>query len=102
MLYEAEDVLAAFEIKNHGTFGKGSSSCDEIRLRFQKIQAACPKIWCVYITLSERETFKNKITTENLGFDAYTLFWDPKGKEPQYRPTGHWMQFINELNRQIS
>jgi hypothetical protein len=101
ILYKGEDVLAAIEVKNHGVFGKGSSSCDGLRQSFHEIQRAYPKIWCAYVTLSERESYTNKITTENLGFPAFTLFWDPTGKRPHYEPTGHWVLFVSELKKLI-
>lgn len=99
ILYKGEDVLAAIEVKNHGVFGKGSSSCEGLRRSFREIQSVCPRIWCAYVTLSERESLKNKITTENLSFPAYTLFWDPTRKTPRYEPTGHWTLFVDELKR---
>jgi hypothetical protein len=99
VLYKGDDALAAIEVKNHGVFGKGSSSCERLRQSFQEIQSKYPKIWCAYVTLSERESYKNKITTENLGFPAYTLFWDPTGKRHHYESTGHWMLFVNELKK---
>ncbi len=100
-LYGPEDVLAAIEVKYHGVFGKGWSSRDSIRACFERIERGCPGVWCAYVTLTERKSWKNRPTKNNLGYDVYTLFWDPTAKKPQYEPTGDWIKLVEELSKRL-
>ena len=96
--YEADDVLAAIEVKSSGTFNKTTG--ENLRSCFNQIRGRSPSIWCAYVTLMERENFIHKITSDNLGFPAYTLFWHTESKRnPQYAATGDWTGLITELQK---
>ncbi|MBI4187299.1 MAG: hypothetical protein HY530_07355 [Chloroflexi bacterium] len=73
LLYEPEDVLAALEVKELGSWGE--QTLNQIRRNFELIHQIKSDIYCTYVTLTERKPFKWAITTENLGLPAYTLFW---------------------------
>lgn len=45
--------------------------------------------------MAGRKGYKGAVTTENLGFPAYTRFWhDGRGT---YTPTGDWQRLIDDL-----
>ena len=98
LIYEPEDVLAAFEIKTIGCFGK--KSIDSVRNCFHRIQSANPKIYCAYISLSERAGYKWAARPENVGADTFTLFWhDGKSLDRIYTPSGDWTRLIRKLKK---
>jgi hypothetical protein len=96
IFYEPSDVLAAFEIKNRGSFG--ARSVESVRRSFKAIQSANTKIVCMYVTLAERRNYKWAVTSQMLGFEAFTLFWH-KGSERKltYESSGDWERLLCEL-----
>jgi len=98
LVYEAEDVLAVLEIKNHGSFGEGTIS--RIRQGFQRIHKLNKKIYCAYVTLMERKGYKWAITESNLGFPGYTLFWH-SGAGANYRAesSGDWERLVDDISK---
>jgi hypothetical protein len=89
IIYEPSDVVCALEIKNHGAFGEKTTI--DIKKSFGEVKSKNPDILCCYITLLERETYKNKVTPEKLGYPAYTMFYY-KGKNRW--ATGDWEKFL--------
>ena len=94
-LYDPRDVLVAIEIKYTGSFGE--SGITRLKASFQKIANANAKIRCCYLTLMERQTYKWRVTTENLGYSAFTLFWHTGSKNVEYEETADWQQFLDWL-----
>ncbi|HLI62333.1 MAG TPA: hypothetical protein VKV05_02955 [Terriglobales bacterium] len=96
--YEADDVLAALEVKSYGAFGQGAA--ERIRACFKEILRSNPSIWCAYVTLTERKNYKYAVNCSNLEFPAFTLFWH-SGPEvnPQFSSTGQWAHLISELKK---
>lgn len=101
ILYEPLDVLVVFEIKNRSLFEK--ADVDRIRDKFQKIICINDKIKSAYVTLIEWEDyFKKVVTSENLGFPVYTLFWD-KGSGKNYKrdSTSDWKKLLGDIKRWV-
>jgi hypothetical protein len=73
LLYRAADVLVVFEVKNSGSFG--ARTIEKTGRDFCLVCARNPEIKCAYVTISERSTYKWKVTEENLKYPVYTLFW---------------------------
>ena len=79
IIYDPADVAVVLEVKFHGAFTK--TTAEELRSRFSKIRAQHGHIQCAYITVGERLSYKHRITTDSLGFKAFTLYWrDNEGK----------------------
>ena len=98
ILYDAADVLAVLEIKSRGSFGE--SSIKEIRGNFNLIKSTNNNIACLYMTLSERKTYKWKVTPENIHSPAYTLFWNTGTEDKlKFEQTGDWTKFITDIKR---
>jgi hypothetical protein len=97
ILYEPSEALAAFEVKSRGSFG--ARSIESIRRSFTAIQAANSKIACMYVTLAERKNYKWRVTSQNLGFPAFTLFWHGGGSERNLKceSSGDWQGLLREL-----
>lgn len=95
LLYEPEDVLIVFEIKNAGSFG--DETIKRIRHNYLKIKKCNPNISCFYVTIHERDNFKWKITEENTGFFAYSLFWYSSSGKNKI-PSGEWNKLIDKIN----
>ena len=99
ILFNKEDSMVALEIKSRGTFGE--ASIKSIARNFNAIREASRGTRCIYLTISDRESYKYKATKENIGASVYTLFWHSGPEENlKFMPTGDWERFIQEL-RQI-
>ncbi len=96
LLYRAQDVAVALEIKNRGCYGE--MALEKTRRNFEEIRAHGPHIRCLYVTLTEREGYKWAATEENLGVPVYTLFWRAgSSKEPRFKSTGDWETLLADL-----
>ena len=96
ILYDNKDVLAAIEIKSRGSFSK--STMEVIRKNFDLIKRSNKKIRCLYVALSERKTYKWKVTEENINSPAYTLFWHSGSEENMhFESTGDWTRLVNDI-----
>ena len=98
ILYKPDDVIAVLEIKASGLFDNNSK--ERIEKCFEEVRKTNPKIYCGYVTLSERQSFHEKNFGENEW--AYPLFWwhPLKGKEP-YKATGAWQELLSKLHTSI-
>jgi len=100
LLYQPNDVLVAFEIKNAGSFGQ--LTIENTKQCFSLIKASNPKILCAYVTIAERRSYKWAVHEENLGSPAYTLFWHSgSGLKLRHEPSGDWQRLINDLRKLI-
>ncbi|QDU27735.1 hypothetical protein ETAA8_28250 [Anatilimnocola aggregata] len=98
LLYRPEDVRVVLEIKNSGVFEL--SAISRIRHNFDAVRDKNPKITCVYVTLAELKGYKYAVTTEALGYPAYTLFlYNSSQKNRKYEVTGHWDNLIHDLQQ---
>lgn len=96
ILYSPADVLAVLEIKTSGLFSKEDSS--RIGSVFRAVQSINPSIFCAYVTISERQSYKYKATEEKLGFPVYTLAWHHGPDEDRkYESTGDFSRLIGKL-----
>ena len=96
LVYDPADVLAAVEVKHHGSFG--SETIEKLRANFAMVKQANPRIRCCYLTLIERETYKWRVTSENCGGEAYAMFWyKTLHKQADYDSTGDWDRFVNSV-----
>jgi hypothetical protein len=99
ILFKKEDVFAALEIKSRGTFGE--KSIKTIASNFNAIKEASKSIVCIYLTISDRESYKWKATEKNIDAPVYTLFWHSGPEDNlKFNCTGDWQRFIEKL-RQI-
>jgi len=97
LLYEPKDVLAVLEVKELGSWGQ--QTLNQIRRNFELIRRISNDIYCAYVTLTERRGFKQAITTENLGFPAYTLFCHRGNDVENAEPTGDFERLLNDLRK---
>ncbi len=89
ILYRAAEVLAAFELKSHGSYGE--RMLKNTRRAFELIREQNPDIECAYISLTERQPYKWTATKDNIGATVYMLLpHRGSGKKAQYEPTGDW------------
>lgn len=94
-LYEPEDVQAALEVKELGSWGQ--QTINQIRKNFELIRQIRNDIYCAYVTITERKDFKWAVTTENLGFSAYTLFWHKHDDIENGEPSGDFERLLKDL-----
>lgn len=92
LLYEPKQVAVALEVKKSGTFGK--SALDKIRLDFSQLSKA--GIRCAYVTFEERQSYRWKATSDNLGFPCFTLAWHKNINSP-LQPTQEWEHLVRFL-----
>lgn len=97
LMYEPDDVLAVLEIKYRGTFS--ADAIGRIHDNFQTIQRANTAIACFYLTVVETRGYKNAVTSQKLGYPAYTLYWYGKGG---YKKTNDWDKLVMKLKKRVS
>jgi len=98
LLYLPEDVRVVLEIKNSGVFEQGAIS--KIKHNFDAVRERNSAIACVYVTVGELKGYRYAVTTETLGYPAYTLFWQNSSQHNRkYEVTGQWDGLITELRR---
>jgi hypothetical protein len=74
LLYEPADVACALEIKLSGLH----SQEDVPRMSRNFELAKSLGVSCIYVTIGERESYRYRASSENLGFPAFTLMWHRK------------------------
>lgn len=95
LLYEPNHVAVALEVKKSGLFGEHALTT--IRSNVAWLREA--GIRCAYVTFEERQSYRWKATTENLGVPCFTLAWHEKTDGP-LQPTQDWehlVAFLREL-----
>ena len=97
LLYEPKQVAVALEVKKSGSFGEGA--LDKIRFDFARLREA--GIRCAYVTFEERQSYRWKATTENLGFPCFTLAWHKKTDGP-LEPTQEWERLVGFLREVVA
>lgn len=101
--YDAFDVLAAFEIKFRGGYGK--SNIRTIKKLFKNIRMVNSKIRCIYLTISENQKYKYKITTKNVNCEVFKLFKrftssiERAIEKGEFNPSGDWERLISYLKK---
>lgn len=103
--YKPEDVLAVFEIKYWGSYGK--STIESLRKMLAHVKRINPKIKRIYLTLAERIDSKNRIKTEDIQdingkvFELFLVKNDihasQKNGTLESEATGDWKKLIDYL-----
>ncbi len=97
MVYSAQDVFVAFEIKASGAYGEATRK--HTGRAFQLISRQNPQTRCAYVAVAERANYRWAVGEENLGFPAYTLFFH-KGSPKElddYESTGDWQRLMKDI-----
>jgi hypothetical protein len=94
LLYQPQDVLVVFEIKNSGSFGQ--KTIDRVKDNFQRTQRLDESIYCAYVALAELERYKWAVSEGNAGFPTYTLFWHDRSRK-RYTPSGDWNRLLAKV-----
>ena len=101
VLFQPEDALFALEVKKHGVCN-GSKTIETVKKNFDKITHVYQGIKCCYVTLVEREGYKWRITAENIGYPAYTLFTHTgSGANRRFKSTGDWDRLTSDILRTL-
>jgi hypothetical protein len=96
ILYKPKDILAVLEIKASGLFNKETAS--KIGDTFKAVQSIEPSIFCAYVTVSERFSYKYKATKEVVGFPVYTIAWHSgPDNNHKYDFTGDFSKLLDLL-----
>jgi hypothetical protein len=97
LIFDPSEVLAVLEVKNSGSFG--DTTLAATRRAFELAHAANIRIYCAYVTLAERKGFRWAATRENIGADAYTLFWHTgTDARREYESSGDWSRLVDTLS----
>lgn len=73
LIYEPEDVVGILEIKFSGAYSQDVAP--HLKEQFARIRSICPGARCAYLTVCENLRYKGRVTTDRLGFQAFTLYW---------------------------
>jgi hypothetical protein len=97
VLYRAEEVLVAFEVKSHGLYGEKART--KMRAAFGSIRQQNPNIACAYVSLTERIPYKWQATEKNIVAKVFRLLpYRGTEKNPRYVETGDWAKLLAWLN----
>jgi hypothetical protein len=95
ILYEREDVMVVFEVKNLGVME--DAALVKIADFLQTVRKANPEIKCIYLTISEWVKWKEGVKDGD-GFRSFALFWHHGSRaNRRYDPTGSWEQLLSYL-----
>ena len=97
LLYEPHQVAVALEVKKSGAFGK--ETLDKIRRDFARLSAT--GVRCAYVTFEERQSYRWKATSVDLGFPCFTLAWHKKTNGP-LEPTQDWEGLVAFLRHAVA
>ena len=100
LVYDPDDVLAVFEVKFRGSYGK--KNIDHIKAVFDSVTSANSKIKCFYLTISENSKYAHRATSTNLGYDCFELLTRDTNleaalKKGQIKETGEWEKLLETL-----
>ena len=73
IIYDPADVAAVLEVKFSGAFSKDAAG--KLEALFEKIKERYGHIQSAYITVRENPRYKYRITSDSIGFKAFTLYW---------------------------
>ena len=103
LIYSPADVLFAFELKANGSYGEETIS--GIKKKFAEIKKLNPDISCIYLTFTERMTYKHRVTEENIGHKIVELFPRERGdlkEEDSLKENGSWQKLIAYLKERYN
>jgi len=89
ILWNPEDVIAAFEVKKSGTFTEDGTI--KTNSDFSRIRSYHPHIKLFFISISE---IRNKIASIERSDDSFTFFLRRNGK---YSETGDYERFLSVM-----
>ncbi len=96
VLYRADDVLATFEVKRSGSYGK--ETLQKTKGDFELIRKQNARIECAYVSLTERRGYKWMATKDNIDAEVYIFLpYTGSEKKPQYEPTGDWGRLLEKM-----
>lgn len=97
--YRPDDVIAAVEVKNVGSFG--DATIKTVKANFGKIRSVAKSAHCCYVALTERQGFRWAVTSANTGFPAYTLSTHGTWKKPftDQTATEDFDRLVEDLRR---
>ncbi len=101
LVYLPKDVLVVFEIRFRGSYGK--DLLPRLKKVFGSIRELNRKIECFYVSISENENYKHRITKKDLGFDCFELLTRKTNLESalmrkEITSTGDWGRLLERLN----
>lgn len=107
LIYNSNDVLAVLEIKFRGSYGKdrkGRTPTEKLKMVFDSIREKNNGTKCFYVTISENERHKYRITEGDLGHACFELFTRTSSLESarnrgKLKITGDWQRLIQTLQR---
>jgi hypothetical protein len=94
LLYDADQVKAALEVKLSGVVGKAAAIT---KRNFEVAHAAGVK--CSYVSFCDRRNAAG--TTEKLGFRCFNLTWSHGPRKP-YEDSGQWPMLVEFLRSAIT
>ena len=94
LLYEPDQVAAALEVKNSGSFGEGT--LEKVRRDFGRLREV--GIRGAYVTLEERHGYKWAASNERLGFPCFTLAWH-RQSAGAFDLTEDWIELLKFLRQ---
>ncbi len=95
LLYEPSQVACALEVKLSGLHSK--EDVPSLARKFE--QAKTLGVRCGYVTLGERQSYRDKATEENLRFPCFTLTWHTART---LTDTGDWPRLLTFIRRCLS
>jgi hypothetical protein len=98
VIYEPSDVAGVLEVKYSGAYSRDvvPNLCE----RFTRIVSTCPNVSCAYLTVCENERFKQRVTTERLKFQSFTLYWVNRNYTVE-RIGDRWESVVQWVNRNV-
>jgi hypothetical protein len=100
IIFDPHDVAAVLEIKFSGVYSQ--SVPIDLRQLFERLRSKHPHIQCMYITVCEDPKFKYRMTSEVLGFPAFTLNWWVDYKRTSVKSGNGWHEVVACLQTALS
>jgi hypothetical protein len=85
-IYQSDEVDTVFEIKNNAV----TDQTIKTKLNFDRVKENLKRIRFAFICLSERVSYRHRVTPEGLGYPVFQLV-------SRVRSRGPWMESRNEI-----
>ena len=100
IVYDPRDVAAALEIKFSGVYSQAVPTA--LRQLFEGLTSLHPHVHCIYVTVCEEPKFKYRMTSDLLGFPAFTLNWWTDPKKTAANPGDQFHAIVDHLQTALS